>query len=656
MLEKTAWQTSTTAGDPRIATSKDQYIDPVGALRVLRRRWAVIASMLALAIAVAATYVATTSQRYTASSLLLFDARATEPFQQRGYPNAAADSAYVDSQVEVLKSEAIARSVVRNLNLLSDPEFTSRTGGFLGIIRKISDAMVGAGTEPNEEGRAVAAFNEEGRAIAAFQANLTIKRIGATYVIQIDYRSLDATKAARISNAVTEAYLIDQQASKYRFSYDIDVWLRDRLDKLKAQAQNSERAVAEYKAKNNVVGAGAPLLNEQQLADLSSGRRVLLKDLESSAQSYRTLYEAFLQRVTEFTNQQSFPMNEARIVSEASPMLVKNDPKPVLVLGAASLLGLIGGLAVVFVREYLDRSFRSSEQVEKELGIECLGVLPTIRPAHDRLPKGHRDAESGDRVISPFTREYRFVVREPFSHFAETIRSLKVAADVAGLHRPNKVIGVTSARPNEGKTLLAANLSEMMALSGCRVLLIDCDLRTVGITAQFAPAAKAGVTEVTAGQAAVKDVIWRDPSTNLVFLPAVKAVVNLDPTAGRVLSPAALCQRTQLASVGLKTLLQSIQDPYDYVILDLASVTPVADVKAISHLIDSFILVIELGRTSQEAVIDALDSVPSMSEKLLGVVLNRHQQSRLKRRARGTLLRLGVGRFCTPGESPAFSN
>ena len=132
MLEKAAWQPSTTAGDRRTATSKDQYIDPVGVLRVLRRRWAVIASMLALAIAIAATYVATTSQRYTASSLLLFDVRAAEPFQQRGYPNAAADLAFVDSQVEVLKSEAIARSVVRNLKLLLDPEFNSRKGGFLG--------------------------------------------------------------------------------------------------------------------------------------------------------------------------------------------------------------------------------------------------------------------------------------------------------------------------------------------------------------------------------------------------------------------------------------------------------------------------------------------------------------------------------------------
>ncbi|NOJ39143.1 AAA family ATPase [Bradyrhizobium australiense] len=644
MLEKTTWQTPAAAGDPRIVNSKDPYIDLVGVFRVLRRRWALIASILAFAISVAAIYVAATPQRYTASSLLLFDVRAAEPFQQRGYPNAAADSAYIDSQVEVLKSEAIARSVVRNLNLLSDPEFISRAGGFLRILHKISNALVGSGrisTEPDQEGRAV----------AAFQANLTIKRIGSTYVIQIDYRSRDATKAARISNAVSDAYLVDQHESKYRLASHVDVWLRDRLDKLKAQAQKSERAVAEYKAKNNVVGADSPLLNEQQLADLSSGRRVLLKDLESSAQSYRTLYEAFLQRVTEFTNQESFPANEARIVSEASPMLVKNDPKPVLVFGAASLLGLVGGLLVALVREYLDGSFRSSEQVEKELDIECLGVLPTIRPAHDGLPKRRRDAESGDRFTSPSSRKHRFVVREPLSRFAETIRSVKVAADIAGLHRPNKIIGVTSARPYEGKTLLAANLSEMMELSGCKVLLIDCDLRNLGMTAQFAPAAKAGVTEVIAGQAAVKDIIWRDPFTNLSFLPA-KAAVNRDPKAGAVLTPADLCQRTQLTAVGLKMLLESIRDPYDYVILDLASVTPMADVKAISHLIDSFILVIELGRTSRETVIDALDSVPPLFDKLLGVVLNQHQQ---KRRTRiRDVLRLWGG--LQPWRERRFSN
>jgi len=224
------------------------------------------------------------------------------------------------------------------------------------------------------------------------------------------------------------------------------------------------------------------------------------------------------------------------------------------------------------------------------------------------------------------------VVGEPLSRFAETIRDLKVAADTADLPRPNKVIGVTSARPNEGRSLVAANLGEMIALSGCKALLIDCELRNGGLTGQFAPTAKGGVLEVIAGRAAVKDLIWHDPSTDLHFLPAVKVPVR-DEVTKEELSPAVLFRRTQLTPVGLKTVLESVQDCYDYVILDLPPITPVADVKAISHLVDAFILVIEVGRTSQQAVIDALNAAPSVFERLLGAVLNKADPNELKRLA-----------------------
>ena len=85
--------------------------------------------------------------------------------------------------------------------------------------------------------------------------------------------------------------------------------------------------------------------------------------------------------------------------------------------------------------------------------------------------------------------------------------------------------------------------------------------------------------------------------------------------------------------MGLKALLQSVQDSYDYVILDLPPVTPMADVKAISHFIDAFILVIEFGRTSRQAVIDALNAAPTVCEKLLGAVLNKADPNELRRLA-----------------------
>jgi polysaccharide biosynthesis transport protein len=294
------------------------------------------------------------------------------------------------------------------------------------------------------------------------------------------------------------------------------------------------------------------------------------------------------------------------------------------------VLGLAGGIGVAFAREYFDRSFHSARQVEKELGIDCLGVLPVIAPPPWQLPRWHRDTAKDHRVIAKSKGRHRFVIDEPFSRFAETLRHLKVTADTSVVHRPNKIVGVTSARPREGRTLIAANLSEMIALSGCRALLIDGELRSPDLTAQFAPKAKAGLAEVIAGRAATNDLVWRDSTSNLEFLPTAKIPVR-DPLTKEDLSPAALFQRTQLTPEGLKTLLQSVWDVYDYVILDLPPIAPAADVEAISPLIDAFILVIEFGRTSQQAVIEALNATPPVAEKLLGAVLNKADATELER-------------------------
>jgi capsular exopolysaccharide synthesis family protein len=629
MLNKVAWQTSTRGDDPHVALREEPIIDLTEVFRALRRRKALIAGIVALAICSAVIYLAITPPHYIASSMLLFEVRKIEPFQQPGQ-NAAADSAFVDSQVEVLKSENIAKSVVRDLDLLSDPEFAPPKGGLLASILGFAQGLVhplrGASKGSVET-------DQFGRVVRMFRRNLTIKRIGLTYLISVDYQSPDPNKAAWISNAVAEAYLLAEQNSKQQAARRANVWLEDRITELRNLAQSTERAVADYKAKNTVVGTGAAPLNEQQLAELSTQRRLVLQDLESSARTYRALHETLLQRIGEFTQQQSFPATEARVVSQASPPLEKSGPKTLLTLGIASLLGLMGGLGAAFAREYFDGSFRSSRQVEKELGIDCLGTLPMITPARQWWPKWRRDPAGGDRVISPSTGLHRFVAREPLSRFAETIRCLKVAADAADLHRPNgvKVIGVTSARRHEGKSLVAANLSEMIAISGCKVLLIDCGLHNGGLTEQFAPQAQSGLMEVITSQAAVKDFVWRDPSTDLNFLPAVKIPTARDPITKEKLSPAVLLQRTHLSPMALKTLLQSVQDSYDYVILDLPPITPTADVKSISHLVDAFFLVIEFGRTSQQAVIDALNAAPPVLEKLLGAVLNKADPTELKR-------------------------
>jgi capsular exopolysaccharide synthesis family protein len=646
MLNKVSWPKVVRPAEP-LANPDEPLIDLREVFRLLQRQRQLIAAALGLAILGGLAYLAISPAHYTASSLLLFEIRTSEPLQQQGSVNEAVASAYVDSQVEVLKSDDIAKSVVRRLNLLSDPEFLPPPG-IVGTVVDFVRRIVGAGPASSEA-------DQLARAGRKLKANLTIKRTGLTYVVSIDYRSPDPNKAARISNAVTDAYFVGQIDSKSRAALRASTWLQDRLGELKLQAETTERAVADYKSKSGAVEAEGRPPNEQELSEMSSQRRVLLKDLESSAQTYRALHESLLQRVTEFTQQQSFPMTDARVVSEATPPLEKSDPKVLLILGAATLLGLIGGIGAGFAREYFDSSFRTSSQVQRALGVECLGILPAIIPGPALnesdpmlrwMPQGaqnrgneissgagifdirdqrgrqmpHRQfpASGQNRLIEAPGDRFRLVVDDPFSPLSETIRSLQIAAELADLDGRKKVLGVTSAQPREGKSLVASNLSGMLAISGSRVLLIDCQPRNRELTQQLTPDAKAGLMRAVANPAAVDNLIWRDESTNLDFLP-----MDAPTSVGR---PIGVVSASMMQSI-----LAALQDRYDYVVVDLPALTPVADAKAMSNLIDHFLLVIEWGRTSQSSVLSALDAAPLVYEKLLGAVLNNADPDVLKR-------------------------
>ena len=640
----------------RVLKREEPTIDLFGTLRILWYRWKLVACVFLIFMCGAAIYTLTAAPRYTATAMLLFDARKIEPFPQQEYPSADINSAFVDSQIEVLKSENLARSVIEQLNLLSDLEFAPAEGGRKGSNETVLLARV----------------------VSKFHNNLVIKRLGLTYVVSVSYRSLDPDKAARISNALAEAYIVAELDSKSQVARRANVWLEDRLRELRNLVENTEKTIATFKADNSSARPDSVQLNEAQVADVSTQRRVVLRDLESSVQAYRALHEKLLRRVAEFTQQQSFPATEARLVSAASPPLQRSEPKESLILGVASLLGLLAGVGVAFARDYVDNGVRSPIEVEQKLGITCLGVLPNIgsvcppiahdekkagimslgmfpaisdlgavvRQVHERwllavremqerwLPRRHSEVASYRRnetmaevdlyglnqqtervgrgtLLAPSFEQYRFVVDKPLSHFAETIRSLKVAAEIAGLAQRQTVIGVTSAVHSEGKSLVAANLGAMLAGSGRQVLLIDANPRSCqGLTQRLAPEAKMGLLDFVLADVPLQGVVCQDPITNLNFLPMITPI------------PPKYCHGIASSSA-MKKLLESVTNSYDYIIIDLPAIMPIADVKAVSHLIEHFILVIQYSHTSQDTVVDALRMAPLVSQKLLGAVLNK---------------------------------
>jgi len=202
------------------------------------------------------------------------------------------------------------------------------------------------------------------------------------------------------------------------------------------------------------------------------------------------------------------------------------------------------------------------------------------------------------------------VIDAPFSRFSEAIRSIKLSIDVDGAVKVNRVIGFTSSLPNEGKSTVAASLAQLLSQVNTRTILVDCDVRNPSLTRTLAPRAKFGWLDVITGKASLEETIWRDPTTKLAFLPMV--VKTRLKHSSEILS-----------SAPTKKFFDQLRESYDYIVADFSPLAPVVDVRRAAQLVDSFIFVIEWGRTKIEIVEHALNDAPSVYENLLGVVLNK---------------------------------
>ncbi|HWE19386.1 MAG TPA: AAA family ATPase [Hyphomicrobiaceae bacterium] len=337
----------------------------------------------------------------------------------------------------------------------------------------------------------------------------------------------------------------------------------------------------------------------------TSGILTALRQLESSAETYRTLYKATHQRSMELVQQQSYPGVAARFIARASALTTRRGPGSVVILGGAAVAGLLLGFGAGAFRTLLDRTFRTPARIEAVLQVKCLALSPAVARVARRRPRpqpGSRDIVR-DAVVWE-------VAERPLSRLAEAMRCIKSAADVSRAEKSVRVLGFTSSLPKEGKSTLAAAFALLTAQSGGRSILVDCDLRNPALSARLAPGAEAGLLEVLSGQKPLEQVLWTDATEGLAFLPAVMKSRMAESNA-------------ILSSPALRALFDELRQQYDYVIADLSPIAPIVDVQSTAHLVDSYVFVVEWGGTKGDVVEFALGKAAPVRENLLGVVLNK---------------------------------
>ncbi len=346
---------------------------------------------------------------------------------------------------------------------------------------------------------------------------------------------------------------------------------------------------------------------------------VKLRQLEASARADQDLYNTILNRYNASLQQLTAPVAEASVITRASPPSSRDYKKTYKVTALFPVAGLALGVGLAAWRELrAARAFWTSKSVQSRLGLACIGVLPKIEDP--KKPWRSKRAASGGAEFRNIVRGERgiswTVVDYPLSRFAEGVRSIKLAVDLDNRANSKKVIGFTSAIPNEGKSTVALAVGQLIARNGARVILVDCDFRNPSLTRAIAPDAASGIIELSFGEASFDEVLWKDQSTQMEFIPAI-------PHSGPPDSS------TILASIEMKRVFEELRERYEYVVVDLSPLLPVIDVSATTELIDSYVLVIEWGRTSANLVESALRATPDVYQSMLGAVLNKADIRRL---------------------------
>lgn len=701
--------------------------------RIIRRQWPLFIILLACCVALGIFYLFMTPSAYTAWATMVIDTRKVQLFQQQSVlGETPIDTAMVQTQVEVLKSDNVSLAVIRDFHLTEDPEFVSGSSGLIGTALSALTGLFGEAGTPT-------ASQLERSALSAFESRRTVNRVGLTYVMEIGFRSLNPDKSAKIANAIADAYIADQLQAKYEAARRASAWLQDRIKELRQQATDADRAAVNFKQAHNIVDANGKLMNEQQLAEVNSqlilahattaeakarldrmsdimkqtlpdasvtdalkneviirlrsqylelaskqaiwaakyganhlatiGLRtqmqeirsriteemqkiaesykseyeialarensirsslaqsvsesqttnqaqIQLRELESTAQTSRTMYDNFLQRYMEAVQQQSFPITEARLISAAVRPLGRSEPKAGMVLALTIAGSLFLSFSIAFIREMADNVFRTGAQIEEKLRISCLALIPAVKPSANPVPAraALETSSQHTRLIAPSAGLFRHAVEAPFSQFAEALRAVKLAVDLGNIVKSNKVIGFTSSLPNEGKSTVSANFAQLIAQPGGRVLLVDGDLRNPSLSRALAPVAEAGLVDVLGGRRKLEDVLWTDPSSGLHFLPV--------GGGGRLMHTSEI-----LGSEGIQKFFYSLREQYEYIIVDFAPLAPVVDTRATTAFIDSYVFVLEWGQTKVDVVEHALADAREVYDRLLGVALNKTDMS-----------------------------
>lgn len=454
-----------------------------------------------------------------------------------------------ESEARVLISEkdqgaAIFGQVLPELS--SQPERALQTQVQLVRVRPVAEAVVkrlGLEVQPD-----------------ALMRRVSVSAIGQTNVIAISASAGSPDEARDIANAVAEEYVLASRERKRASIKEAADEVEQRLDEARAEILELGRRIQQ------------------------SGRSdELAAELQIAAQTYSTLAEKLQQlRINERLESGSGTVVQSAAAAEA-PVA----PQPMRNTAIGLAVGLVFGLGMAFLYEYLDNTIKSTDEAEKVYGAPVLAIVPL-----DKYEKGVK------RKLA--------IIDTPGSASAEAYRVLRNAIDFVNFEHNLKTLLITSATPAEGKSTVAANLAMSLAQAGKKVVLVSCDFRRPTTDQFFNVNNMIGLSDVLLGTHSLKAALQQPAEEQLLVLTAGKMPPN----------PSEL-----LASNKMEELVGSLEEWADWVIIDTPPVLAVADPVSVARWADAVLMVSKAGESTKEAAQKAVEYLGKVGARIVGVAV-----------------------------------
>jgi polysaccharide biosynthesis transport protein len=392
-----------------------------------------------------------------------------------------------------------------------------------------------------------------------------------------------------------------------------------KVQELKSQLAQTEKAISAERAKM-LAGLQSDYLvaenREKMLRAEFEKQKSAANNLNESAIEYsllkrdvdtnRQLYEGLLQRLKEAGVIAGLRSSNVTVIDPARVPRYPVEPDIPRNLALGFMIGLLGGIGLAGVMEMMDNTVNLPEDVESVSGLPVIGVVPESRQIVDGKSKtNNRFEKLALKKAPPLSPPSLLSHERPQSQAAEAYRALRTSVLLSST--PPKVILVTSALPQEGKTTTAVNLAIVLAQRGGKVLLIDGDLRRARIHKFFKGTQASGLSTLLNGQ----------DDTSAVILPTLVpglSAVFAGPTPPQ---PAEM-----LSSERMRRYLAQWRNEFDHIVIDSPPVLSVTDAALLSVESDSVLLVIRSRQTAKDALRRASDLLVQVKARVQGVVVN----------------------------------